>query len=340
MGSAVRRRRWAGPPPLLVLATVLAFVIAPVFSGSDSGYASDGKRDGGAQAALTSGEVEAEDEIPPVGSKPPTRAGKTIELRDQIGLVTMNEFSQLSVAQATADARSLTSRPAVDVVGWQEAQHFAAVFRTLKGRGWETKRVPAGAKELAVSWRRSEFEYVAATSRLVAFGVDEVTGRYPFGNRYIIRVTLRHRATGRLLSVINTHLPHKSEDRDRPGHWTRTSNAARARFQLERMRREWETAPGRWVVGTGDYNFDARADARVRLPRAPARALASVARSSYAVLGGRNLRPTHPPTGRYIDYVHAARSDLASGDLKFLSQRTLFGFNSDHRPLLVRMVLR
>lgn len=338
MGSAVRRRRWAGPPPLLVLATVVALVLAPVFSGSESGYANDGERESGTQASLASGEIE--DELAALGPKPPTSAGRTIELRDQIGVVTMNQFSQLSVPQATADARSLTSRPAVDVVGWQEAQHFAAVFGGLEGRGWDTKRFPHGAKELAVSWRRSEFEYVTSTSRLVAFGVDEVTGRYPFGNRYIIRVTLRHRATGRLLSVINTHLPHKSEDRDRPGHWTRTSNAARARFQLERMRREWETAPGRWVVGTGDYNFDARADARVALPGAPGRALGTVARSSYAVLGGRSLLPTHPPTGRYIDYVHAARSDLESGDLTFLGQRTLSGFNSDHRPLLVRLALR
>ena len=72
----------------------------------------------------------------------------------------------------------------------------------------------------------------------------------------------------------------------------------------------------------------------------PAKALASVARSSYDVLGGKDLLPTHPPTGRFIDYVHAARSDLESGDLKFLSQRTLLGFNSDHRPLLVRIALR
>src|SRR5690606_15422666 len=139
------------------------------------------------------------------------------------------------------------------------------------------KRFPHGAKELAVSWRRAEFEYVSASSRLVAWGVDEVTGRYPFGNRYIVRVTLRHKQTGRLLSVINTHLPHKAENRDRPGTWTETSNAARARFQLERMRHEWKTAPGRWVVGTGDYNFDARADQRVGLPRAPRKALAPVA---------------------------------------------------------------
>ena len=336
MGSAVRRRRWAGPPPLLVLATVLAFVMAPVFSGSDSGYASEGTG-GGETASLASGEIR---QLPAVGAEPLTTAGQTIERRHEIGVVTMNEFNQLSIAQARADAVSVTSKSAADIVGWQEARGFGPVFGTLKDRGWATRRFPSGAKELAVSWRRAEFAYVGATSRLVAFGVDEVTGRYPFGNRYIIRVTLRHRATGRLLSVINTHLPHKSEDRDRPGHWTRTSNAARARFQLERMRREWETAPGRWVVGTGDYNFDARADARVGLRRAPAKALASVARAAYAVLGGGDLRPTHPPTGRYIDYVHAARSDLESGEIKFLSQRTLFGFHSDHRPLLVRMVLR
>jgi endonuclease/exonuclease/phosphatase family metal-dependent hydrolase len=320
-----------------VLATVLAFVLAPVFSGSDSGYASAGEREGGDTAALTAGEPK-----PPLrlGSKPHTSAGQTIELRDEIGVASMNEFNQLSVHHATQDAVALTSRPAVDIVGWQEADHFAPVFATLRNRGWATKRYPRGAKELAVSWRRSEFEYVASTSRLVAFGVDDVDGRYPFGNRYIIRVTLRHRATGRLLSVINTHLPHKSEDRDRPGHWTSTSNAARARFQLVRMRREWETAPGRWVVGTGDYKFDARADARVGLPRAPAKALAPEARSSYSVLGGKGLLPTHPPTGRFIDYVHVARSDLASGDLKLLNQRTLRGFHSDHRPLLVRMALR
>jgi hypothetical protein len=336
VGSAVRLRRWAGPPPLLVLATVLAFVLAPVFSGSDSGYASEGDS-GAGTASLASGETR---ELPSVGTEPLTTAGQTIERRHEIGVVTMNQFNQLSIAQARADALAVTSKSAADIVGWQEAQGFGPVFGTLKDRGWATRRFSSGARELAVSWRRSEFEYVAATSRLVAFGVDEVTGRYPFGNRYIIRVTLRHRATGRLLSVINTHLPHKSEDRDRPGHWTQTSNAARARFQLERMRREWETAPGRWVVGTGDYNFDARADARVGLRRAPAKALAPVARSSYAVLGGGDLLPTHPPTGRYIDYVHAAKSDLESGHIAFLSQRTLLGLNSDHRPLLVRMVLR
>jgi len=322
---------------MLVLATVLAFVVAPVFSRSDSVSASEGQ--GIVRASLSAGTTR-EVPIPRVGPAPPTRAASTIERRDVIGVVSMNEFSTLSVSQARADAERVTSNAGVDVVGWQEAQHFGSVFASLRQRGWDTKSFPHGAKELAVSWRRSKFEYVSSSSRLVAWGVDQRTGRYPFGNRYIVRVTLRHRPTGRLLSVINTHLPHKAEDRDHPGHWTTTSNAARARFQLERMRKEWEQAPGRWVVGTGDYNFDAVADRRVRLPKAPWSALAPVALSSYAVLGARGLRPTHPPTGRYIDYVHAAKADLRTGTLRFLGHRTITGLNTDHNALLARLVLR
>jgi len=335
VGSAVRGR-WAGPPPLLVLATVLAFVIAPVFSRTDTGHASQGG-EAEAQASLTSASSV---EVPPIGEKPPTRSGAVIERRDLIGVATMNQFRQLSVAQARRDALFLTSRAGIDVVGWQESQRFGPVFAALRPRGWSTRRFPNGAKELAISWRRSEFEYMSSSSRLVAYGVDQVTGLYPFGHRYIIRVTLRHRETGRELSVINTHLPQKIENLDRPGRWTTTSNAARARFQLERMTREWRSAPGRWVIGTGDYNFDARADARIGLRRAPAKALGSVATSSYAVLGGRRLSPTHPPTGRYVDYVHAAKSDLRAGHVTFLGQRTFGGLNSDHRPLVVRLALR
>ncbi len=334
MGSGVRRR-WAGPPPLLVLATVLTFVVAPVFSRTDTGHASGDERD--AQVSLS---AASPPEVPPMRAKPPTRPGAVLERRDEIGVLTMNQYRKLPVSQALADARTMASRSGVDVIGWQESQRFGRVFSALRGRGWATRRFPHGAKQLAVSWRRSKFAYVSASSRLVAYGVDQVSGRYPFGHRYIIRVTLRHRPTGRKLSVINTHLPQKIEDLDRPGRWTTTSNAARARFQLERMRREWRQAPGRWVVGTGDYNFDARADARTGLPRAPAKVLAPVATASYAVLGGRDLLPTHPPTGRHIDYVHAAKSDLKAGHIEFLEQRSFGNLHTDHRALLVRMALR
>lgn len=335
MGSPVRRRRWAGPPPLLVLATVLAFVIAPVFSRSDSGYASDG--DAGVQASFASDEPP---QTPLVGDRPPTRDGRTIARRDLIGVVTMNRYIQLSQGQARADALAVASQPGADIIGWQEAWSSAPAFQALRERGWQTRRFPKSATELAVSWRKSTFNFVSATARRVAYGVDSSGGRYPFGNRYVVRVTLRHRATDQLLSVINTHLPRMSEDPERPGRFTATRNAAKARFALQRMRKTWELAPGRWVVGTGDYNFDARADQRIEVPGGPARTLGPVATSSYAELGIGDLPPTHPGTGRYIDYVHARKSDLKSGEVRFLSQRALLGLSSDHRPLLVRIALR
>ena len=155
-----------------------------------------------------------------------------------------------------------------------------------------------------------------------------------------MRVTLRHRDTGLLMSVINTHLPQKIEDFDRPGRWTTTGNSIKAQYQLDRMTREWKHAPGRWVVGTGDYNVDARVDARLGLPR---RSAGRARRPDGAVVRAPRhpgLRPTHPPTGRLIDYVYAKRADLATDRVRFVSQRVLGNLLSDHNALLVRLELR
>jgi hypothetical protein len=102
---------------------------------------------------------------------------------------------------------------------------------------------------------------------------------------------------------------------------------------------EWEHAPGRWVVGTGDYNVDARVDARLGLPRGPRDELGDLTVPSYARLGIQGLPPTHPPTGRLIDYVHAKRADLSDGRMRFVSQRVLGNLWSDHNALLVRIEL-
>ena len=179
---------------------------------------------------------------------------------------------------------------------------------------------------------------VGADQRLVARGISDETGRYPFGDRYAIRVTLRDRDTGELVSVLNTHLPQAIENLDKPGHWRPTYNSARARTKLTRMARMWDRAPGRWVIGTGDYNVDARAEARERPVGGLSRMFAGRAVSSYAVLG-KDIAPTHPISGRQIDYVYAARKDVRQERLKFIDQRTIPGLNSDHRALLVRFAL-
>lgn len=255
-----------------------------------------------------------------------------------VGIASLNMFRKLSLAHAHQDAMKLTRHPGVDVVGWQEANRFAGPLHHLPG--WQTRTFPFGEghSELAVSWRASEFRLVAAHQRQVALGVSYREGRYPFGNRMVVTVTLQHRETGRLLTVVDAHLPQKIEDLSRPGRWTQTINAYRARNQLHRIADIWKQVPGRWVVGTGDYNFDARADAVHHPAGGPRSALGPTAVSSYMKLGMK-LPATYPGNGRNIDYVWADRQGYADGRMRFAGQWVLGGFHSDHNALLARLVL-
>lgn len=342
MGSAARPLRWAGPPPLLILATIAAFLLLPLISDAESA-----PQRGDAQAELvgttTSGDRQQRAPGREPATEPEPKPRKKPEAQPRpvvIGVVSANQWAQLTVDQIRADALSLTAHDVVDVIGWQEAERSRPVFASLADRGWDTRQFAGGAGSLAVSWRRATFELVSADSRRVAYGVASTMGQYPFPPRFVQRVTLRHRPSGELLTVINTHLPHKIEDLDRPGEWLGTSNAARARFQLARMKRDWRQAPGRWTVGTGDYNFDARSDARHRPHDGVRDALGEYAVSSYAALGLDGLGASHPPTGRYIDYVHAARGALHRGEMEFVRHRMIGGLNTDHNAVLARIRLR
>ena len=140
--------------------------------------------------------------------------------------------------------------------------------------------------------------------------------------------------------MLDTHLPHASEDLDRPGTWTATKNAVRSRNALRQLAQAWTSSPGRWVIGTGDYNFDARSDVAKRPAGGPVTEYAGKALSSYAALGPGSVQPTHPYSGRFLDYVHVRKTDLDAGRARFAGQRTLNGLNSDHRPLIVWITLR
>lgn len=349
--ASLRARRWMGPPPLLVLATLVGFLVAPLVDQEPSPPAQ----------AVVAAQVSAPYATPPhattpraappatpqrVLTSPSARGGESASAglrpirlkRVHVGVASMNMYRRLAPTQASQDARRLTHRAGVDIVGWQEADQFAGVLKSLPG--WETKIFPFGKRtsEIAVSWRRSEFSLVSAKQRQVALGVSWREGRFPFGNRLVGVVTLRHRETGRLLTVINAHLPQAIEDLDRPGHWTDTINAYRARNQLARIANTWRTAPGRWVVGTGDYNFDARADAAHKPAGGPRRALSDTAVSSYQALGA-DVAPTFPPNGRRIDYVYVDRDAYRAGQMRFAGQWVVGGFNSDHNALVTRLVL-
>jgi endonuclease/exonuclease/phosphatase family metal-dependent hydrolase len=86
-----------------------------------------------------------------------------------------------------------------------------------------------------------------------------------------------------------------------------------------------------------DCNLDYRADRAVREPGFLADAFAGRAVSSYQALGLAGLRPSHD-SGRFIDYVFLAASEYRR-EAEFRSQATLGGYDSDHRPVLARIVL-
>ena len=339
MRPAARAERWKGPPPLLVVATVAAFLLAPFLSDNEPATAGPAARTVAASAHSVP-ELSRGDARPSATVEREKTEPKRPAIRPRtIGVATFNEWVLLPGSEHLADARRIAARSTIDIIGWQEAIESRPVFADLARRGWVTRQLPGHARELAVSWRKSEFAFVSASYRLVAHGVDHAYGRYPFGNRYVQRVTLRQRDSGQLITILNTHLPQKFEDLDDPGHFLRTSNAARARFQMARMVRDWRDAPGRWVVGTGDFNFDARADAQVHPKGGPRRTLGPVAVSSYGALGFDGIAPSHPPTGRFIDYVLASRAGLHSGHLEFLGQRIIGGLYSDHNALVARIRL-
>lgn len=342
-----RPRGWVGPPPLLVLVTLLGLVVAPAVAQDPSRSAASS----GTAAHLTSGSTAGPTGTPrsveprvvrqqvlPARGGQRMRGARPVRLAPiTVGVATFNLYRKGSLADARADVRRLTSRPEVDVVGWQEADPF---HRAFERPGWSTRTFRHGhsASELAVSWRSSEFRLVSAREQKVALGLSWREGRYPFGTRYVAVVRLEHIASGRVLTVLDTHLPQKIEDLDRLGRWMSTINAIRARAQLKRMAAIWRRAEGRWVVATGDFNFGARADARERSGGGPLRVLGRVATSSYQRLGS-GIGPTHPPTARNIDYVWMDRTGVRRGEVAALSQRVLSGYHSDHRPLLARLRL-
>jgi endonuclease/exonuclease/phosphatase family metal-dependent hydrolase len=334
-----RALRWAGPPPLLLVATVAALLATPFVDDDPAPPAQV------TTVAATAGPVLGPPAIPPTKLPARVQGGtaasgvRPVALKPvRAGVATFNMFRQLSLAQARQDALALTRRPAVDVVGWQEAQTFGPALRGLPGWKTQTFGFGEGRSELAVSWRTDEFRLVRARQRVVATGVGWDVGRYPFGTRLVAVVTLAHRDTGRTLTVINTHLPQAIENLDWPGHWTPTINAYRAKNQLQKLARVFRDAPGRWVVGTGDYNFDARADAGNRPEGGPLDALRGAAVSSYQELG-TGVTPTFPEHGRWIDYVWADRQAYAGKRIRFAGQWVLAGLNSDHHALVAQLVL-
>jgi len=272
----------------------------------------------------------------PAGQElPGPRAGTTVKFAPAavIGVASANVFRNLSRARARHDIDLLSRRENVDLIGWQEAERWRGILTDLRARGWATKQFYGEPDELAVSWRASKFRFRSAAYQEMHEGAGSRLTAAPFGPRFVIRVTLTQRSTGRTVTVLDTHVNSHIEDLDRPGHPRDNLNADRARLHLARMHDLWADVPGRYVVATGDLNVDYAADARVRADGFPADALHDLAIPSYAALPMDGLLPTHPGSGRHIDYVFLDRRTYEER-AAFVSHRVLTGYYSDHRPIV------
>lgn len=282
-----------------------------------------------------------DDRDPPEIPRPAAATPLPGRVVDTLGVASFNVYRHLSRKEAMADALRLTGKEQVDVIGWQEtrADYFPEVRRRLARRGWDSWQLwePNGPFWLAVSWRRDLFELVAGSWTEVHGGAGKQQTDLPFPPRGYVVVTLRHRASGRLLTVVDTHLNQGIETGDG---FTDTVNADHAKEHLRELADVWDAVPGDLVVGTGDFNFDFHDDFRARPDGGIWDTQHEHAASSYEILGLDGVEPTRE--GRWIDYVWIADRMLrvkakGPGSGQFVEHRSLGGFSSDHRPLVARI---
>lgn len=258
-----------------------------------------------------------------------------------VGVVTYNVNRGNVRETFLADAERLATDPDVDLVGWQEAFTHRPWLARLREHGWETAWFEPGAKELPVSWRADAFELLdAAQHQMHDAWMGKRRRRPP---RFVVRVCLRHRATGHRLTFLNTHVTSRIEDRDHPGHWGHGRGVGPARRHLAQLAAMWDGVPGRYVVAAADLNFDHVHEARVRPAGGPSDAFAGRAVSSWEALGTDGVpgtsvvAKTRQPV--IYDYVYVAARTLAAGRAAFAGHWVLDGFHSDHRPVLARVHL-
>jgi len=288
------------------------------------------------RAQLSTREREAA--AAPVPSPVAALPGRVV---DTIGVASFNVYRHLGRRDAMADALRLTGDRRVDVIGWQEtrADYFPDVKRRIERRGWDTWQLwePDGPFWLAVSWRRDLFSLVDGSWTEAHGGGGKERTDSPFPPRGWIVVTLRHRESGRLVTVVDTHLNQSIESGDG---FQDTLNAEYAKEHLRLLAEVWDEVPGDLVVGTGDYNFDFHGDFAARPEGGVWDSQHEHATSSYQVLGLDGVEPSR--SSRWIDYVFIANDDLRvtakdTGTGQFVQHRTLDGYQSDHRPLVARI---
>lgn len=294
-----------------------------------------------AQAAFGGGADEARGvQLSPVASEP---------LTSTVRIASFNTEAGLSTSEAVSDITRLAGA-GTHVIALQEMgspSRRAAVREALVDcsncpfEAYFPVGAPANATPILYRWQKF---------RLEGTGSKQVTERTYVGPRgagpswirakYVNYVQLRDRETGQAVYVLNNHAVPSVQAKD-GGSNGNTRRLAIYRKHMDGLKTLVSSlrASGAAVFVTGDLNVNYRKDRIVRDRIFPFYNMKQVStRASYWHLG-EPARGTHVlPSGhstRLIDYVYITDHPAVTAE----SQRILLGYNSDHRPVLVDVVL-
>ncbi len=243
--------RSAAVRPLIVVALLAVLVLAPLASGTTL-----------RATTATAGPAPVTRALPPVKGHPALHIG------------TYNIRSGTSLATFRRGVKAL--RRHVDVAGLQEIGLNAKRRYLATSRTWGSYHAPK-IQQNPVIWNRRDFEFLGGRGPWLAptrrLGRELPGSGQPVKKSYASVVHLRHRASGRRISVVNVHLVHGAVRAGRP--WPgrpRTFRLFRAQVaglvRVVRAERSWGK-----VFVLGDFNVGYAQDKREGRARLPFRQL-------------------------------------------------------------------
>lgn len=239
----------------------------------------------------------------------------TVPLR----VMTQNVQFNRPVGDILADVRKITGM--ADFAGLQETSDRAKrarIVEMLDEIGWNHWFPDPGGYENMAIWNDSVFSLESTRSVLTHGGQAGVTPP-----RYINTVILRHRATGKLIALVNTHAISQGA---RDGGRVTNERTARLKKHIGMLRDEIalarKTTPN--VIATGDLNVNYLLDRKYKIAGLPTATLGSLVDFDMPI------KPSWGGTALF-DYVMRAKgSDLTRTSAMMIAAR------SDHDGVYVK----
>jgi len=245
-----------------------------------------------------------------------------------------NGFAGNSTSRVIGGVRAAIDGGAT-VIGLQEISQRAkqdALAAALRQDGWAMSSTPHAAR---IVWDNARYKVLAQGAQKV-FDLERIengASGTSIGPKWVQWVQLQDRETGAAFSVVNQHIVPTI---DRGGH-PDTRSPRRLALAYKQLASEVSLVgtlrPYGPVAVTGDFNIDAKADAKVRDPHFPYVTFGSIGVvSNYSQFG---IASPKSHDDRSIDYV------WLTGDTgRFLNHKVLGHFGSDHRPVIATFTRR